>query len=297
MSHRTPGPGGSWARPASAPRPTTLDHYRAAVGERADALAAGEDERVVGLDAYMAILEKQLEGERMPTAHDTTKTLREGLAAVRAQSVDIALKLADGEISEGQASAQRDRLRRDARALDAAAQAQFAEAANEADAEARAKRAEWLATADPMTKYAADYPRLIASPADPASLAEQAAWMLDNGQPERASFLASVAADKGGRVDPLLLSRIDNALDASDPLRKAARTTEDELAVAHSAFTVARLSSLADAGFGINAEGDIGEGAPSQVAAASVHSKMAAYQAAQAAGVPYSAPVGDGTND
>ena len=161
----------------------------------------------------------------MPTTAEITKTHRDGLQRIRNAHLDISMRLTEGEISKDQATRQRDRLRREARTLDAEARAQFAEAINDADAEARARRAEWAANHNPLAKYASEYPALMASPRDGAGFAEQAEWMLNNSQPERAAFLAQVAAEKGARVDPTLTARIDNALDASDTLRAEARGT------------------------------------------------------------------------
>lgn len=277
--------------PPTEQRPSLLEQYRSLAAERAEAITAGHTERAAGLEGLMALIEKQHRGEQMPTTTDITKTLREGLGVIKSERAALDARIATGEVNDRFAASERDRLRRGARALEETALARFSEIAIEQESEARAKRAEAAATRDPMTVYAADYQRLIASPRDGGSLLDEALFMLDNRQPERASFLLQVAADKGARPDSLLRSRIEDALDATDPARKEARAIEDDLARASTEFGVARLSALADAGFGVSADGSIGEGSPSEIAAASVHAKTLAY----AAGVR-EFPVGDGSN-
>lgn len=272
--------------------PSLLDQYRDVVRQRSDAITSGDTEKVAVAERFMALIEGQMKRRTMPTQHDITKSYREGLAAIAAQRSAIATRLADGEISTDQADRQREVLRRQARALDADLLKQRADLYSEEDAEARAKRAAWRANSDPMTRYAADYPRLMASPRDASDIATEALWMVDNGQPERAAFLLQVAQDKGHRPDPLLRARIDDALDATDPARKEARAIEDDLAKSAVEFETTRLSSLAAAGFGVTADGSIGEGRPSEVASASIAAKMSAYAAGQT-----SFPVGDGSND
>lgn len=259
---------------------------------RADALAAGDSEVVGAMDKLIALIEADAKRRDMPTTHDTTKSLRDGLRNIALARFGIDEKVRTGEISESQAVFQRASLRSQARDLDAAKQQEIAELAADAEGAALAKRAEWFATSDPMTRYAADYPRLMASPEEGDNIAAQAEWMLDNGQPERASFLLQVARDKGARVSPTLHARVEDALDATQPLRKEARALEEDLASSLRAFNVARRACLADAGFGVRDDGSIGEGHPSEIATASASSKIAAYIDGQRGGFA----VGDGTN-
>jgi len=260
---------------------------------RADAIRAGDEETAAAMDRLMALLDADHTRSEMPTTRDTTKALRDGLRAIKDERDNIAVRLATGEISQGQADIQRGALRRQARDLDAASRAQFAELAIERESEARSLRAKAEADRDPAARMADEMERarIVAGPLNAMDIVAQADYMLAAGQPARAKFLLEAATDKGARVDPSLVARIEDALDASDPLRKDARAIEDDLAVASNTFNVARLSSLAEAGFGVNAAGDIGEGSSSEVATASVHSKVLAYAAGER-----SFPVGDGSN-
>ncbi len=297
MAHRSHGVRSHWRTREPVKHPTFIDQYRDVAKMRNDAIDAGDEQLVIAMDRLLAKLDdeaaEQKKRSTMPTQTEIIKTLRDGLRANKMARLGVEERLSTGEINAQFAQNEKNRLRREAVALEQSSRQAFAAWAIETSSEANAKRAEAEAQRDPAVRVADELERarLVASPQDSAMLASQALWMLDAGQPQRAAFLASVAQQKGARVDPSLLARIDNALDDSEPLRKDARTLEDEITTATVAFDTSRLSALADAGYGVQEDGSIGDGKPREVASASAASKVAAYAAGQK-----SFAVGDGSN-
>lgn len=185
----------------------------------------------------------------------------------------------------------------------------------EADATALASMSTWVATAlaDARSTRAAaeagrdatsrvademERSRLMASPLDGSVFERQAREALAAGQPRRASFLLSVALDKGFKGGfetdpetgspvaalPRLLQGIEDAIDAIEPDRQSARSLEESVKVNRYAFAVERKRLLAKFGIGVREDGTIGSAHPSDIARASISAKTAALREAQVRG-------------
>ncbi len=174
---------------------------------------------------------------------------------------------------------ERDRLLSAARQGDREAVRAAQAYADDALAEARSLRAKAEATRPAADRLADEMERqrLASSSLDAGEFVAQAQAMLDAGQPRRASFLLSVAKDKGARLTGDVEHAVENALDRADDTRREARALEDSVASNTHRFAVARLKALADAGIGIGTDGMAGYGSVAEVTAANSRRKMLAW--------------------
>lgn len=170
----------------------------------------------------------------------------------------------------------------------------FKAAAEEALTDARKMRAAAEAGRDPRARIADEMERarLVASSTSAEDIAAQAKASLDAGQPRRAALLLAVALDKGAKFTGTMASDIEDAIDAAEPERRAARSIEESVAAYSQAFRDVRLQALTSAGLGVTPDGSVGDGQSSGVARSSIAAKMAAHRAGQSApdGVLASAP-------
>ena len=213
--------------------------------------------------------------------------------------VNFNARAASGEVPEGFVSRERARLVAAVRVADETALNAFREDATRRQDEASKLRLRASIIADPTARLAdvAERQALAASGTNAASFLTQASQMLAAGQPERAKFLASVAAAMGARDFTGGLDRaIEHALDQAVPDRQRAREIEDDIDRDGREFTADRFRILAAAGVGIRADGAAGTGAPGEHGSANMAAKAFDYLDKTARGEWHGAPVGDASN-
>ena len=129
--------------------------------------------------------------------------------------------------------------------------------------------------------------RLMQSPTDAGELARKGSDLLNAGQPEQAKVYIEAARDKGARLPGHVLTTLEDALDAKDPLRSEARAIEDEFFANTQDFTAKRMAALVSAGLGAAENGQAGNGAAPDISRANVIARMSAFRAAMARGEAY----------
>ena len=185
------------------------------------------------------------------------------------------------------------------RALDDQMMSEFREHLAARDAEAKRLRLRADNESSP-TKRLADIEEmkmLVASNVDGGEFVRRAYEMLDAGLADRAVLFMNVAEAKGAAKSATheLRAYLDAALDETNEGRKTARDIEHGLDAENDSFLSERARILAVT-VGMRIDGTAGTDEPGQRAVANVSRKVGDYEAAVAAGAPYSAPVGDGSN-
>jgi hypothetical protein len=212
-------------------------------------------------------------------AYDAARTaLPDGLAGPRAALAQATADAAAEKYGARYIADQRARAVAAAKRADEDAARQFAAAYDSSMAEARRARARAEADVDPAARLADLTERAVLAKGDPDALAAQARAMLDADRPQRAALLLDAAADAGYRRADVgdLRSAVEEKLDEAIPERKRARDIEAAAREAADAFRAGRLRLFVESGFGVASDGSAGSGDASEVARASVSSKVAA---------------------